>query len=126
MFIYSSTAGFWYEINQPSTVLAAQEVVLSTLVATAIVSPTPDSAGNFQVNTYYRVTTAATDVTVTVSWNDAAGLQTLALLPLTNQPVGSYTLPPVFVNNASGQIIVEVTAGTINQVFASASVTRMG
>jgi len=126
MFIYSSTAGFWYEINQPSTVLAAQEVVLSTLVATAIVSPNPGSAGNFQVNTYYRVTTAATDVTINVSWNDAAGLQTLALLPLTNQPVGSYTLPPVFVNNAVGQIIVEVTAGTINQVFASASVTRMG
>jgi hypothetical protein len=102
----------------------ASEMELTTTGATPVVTFTPSAAGNFMTGIYVRVVTAATILTVTVTYTDAGGAQTNTLISAQSTAVGSYSiLFPLFINSVASQpITVTITAGTANQVYASASI----
>ena len=98
-----------------------QEITVTTAVTALTYTPT--TSGLFRISFYFRVTTAATDVTVTVTTTDATGAQTWDVLPLTSEAVGSYQLDAITVAGTAGDAIdVVVTAGTANQVYFSSSI----
>ena len=98
-----------------------QEITVTTAV-TAL-SYTPTTSGLYRISFYFRVVTAATDVTVTVTTTDATGAQTWDVLPLTSEAVDSYQLDSITVAGTAGDAIdVVVTAGTANQVYFSSSI----
>ena len=101
----------------------AREVAVGT--GTTIVTYTPAASGNFLVAIYFRVITATTNVTVTVTWTDATGAQTLTLLNVVAETTGSYTFTSFMVDDlATDAITVTMTAGTASQVYASASILQ--
>ena len=113
-------------VNESLTVVAeanTTELEITALTATTVATFTPTVAGNFNINAYFRVITAATTVTLTATWTDVTGAQTYTWVSAVSEPVGSYVLLPVYINStASSAITVTITAGTINQVYASASI----
>lgn len=106
-------------------VATASETLLSTTNPTNIVNYTTLAAGNYLINTYFRVVTGSTVVTITFSWTDVTGAQSYTYLNAISEAVGSYVISPVFVNAAiSTAIQVTYTAGTANRVYVSASVVK--
>jgi hypothetical protein len=106
--------------------MVASDVLLTTTAATVIAKYRPSVQANFTVYVFYRVITASTVVTITVTYFDGAGTaQTLTLVNGT-QPVGNYILPVSLVNAVGSDegkyIKVNATAGTANQVFVSSSI----
>jgi hypothetical protein len=102
---------------------AAVETLLTTTAATAVATATPQNEGLYPVQVYFRVSTAATTVTVTITYTSPTGAQTLTLVDAVTEPVGDYSLPAQPVLSVAGQpITVNVTAGTANQVHASAAI----
>ena len=98
-----------------------QEITVTT--GQTVLTYTPTTSGLFRISFYFRVITAATDVTVTVTTTDATGAQTWDVLPLTSEAVGSYQLDSITVGATAGDAIdVVVTAGTANQVYFSSSI----
>lgn len=120
--LYISNGTSWNPVGATSGTDAI-EVYLTSISATTVASFTPTANGNFVVYVYFRVKTAATNVTVTVTYNDVGGAVTNTLLPTQSEAIGSWSLVPLFINAVSGTpIVVSVTAGTASQVYASASV----
>lgn len=106
-----------------SALVDTKDMQLTATTATIVATYTPAASGNFLVLVYFRVVTAATNVTIDVTYTDATGAQVNHLLPLTSEAVGSHSLVPLFINSVAGQpITVTITAGTANQVYASASI----
>lgn len=91
--------------------------------ATDVLTLTNPASGNYQVLAYYRVITATTTVTITVTWTDATGAQSNIVVNAVSSIVGSYSVAPILINVApnSTDIKVTATAGTGNQVFVSAA-----
>lgn len=119
----STDAAAFGQIPAPSVLATATETELTTTGATNVVTYTPSSAGNFEIGIYFRVVTATTTVTVTVTWTDVTGAQTLTLLNGVSEVTGSYAMTKFMINSAaSDAITVTFTAGTSNQVYASASI----
>lgn len=98
------------------------EKKLTTTSPTTILKFTPDFAGNFSINIYYRVANVITDVTITLTWTDVGGSQLLDIVPLTNSAIGSYLLSPIFINSTATDIILTATSGTSNNLFISATI----
>ena len=117
-------SGLEWAAAPPGAALAtAREVAVGT--GTTIVTYTPAASGNFLVAIYFRVITATTNVTVTVTWTDATGAQTLTLLNVVAETTGSYTFTSFMVDDlATDAITVTMTAGTASQVYASASIMQ--
>jgi len=104
-------------------VTSATETELATVNPTTVATTTPAAAGTFLVGCRVRVVTAATVVTAHITYTDATGAQTSTWLNLDPLGIGSYDLAPVVIASAAGQAIsVVVTAGTANQVYASAAI----
>ena len=99
------------------------EVEITGTTAQTVLSYTPSRQGNFILAVYFRVVTAATTVQIEATYDDGSGAQTLTLLSSTSEAVGSYA-PLLAVMNATtgAPIAIQVTAGTANQVYVSASI----
>lgn len=109
-------------------VATATETEITSTAATTVVDYTPTTTGAFKINCFFRVTTATTDVGVTVTYYDAAAVaQTLTLVPAsTSLSPDNYSLPATFIAAGSGGAIdVNVTAGTTDQVYVTAQIERM-
>lgn len=99
-----------------------QEVELTTVSGTQILSYTPSVAMNINIGLYFRVITATTNVTITINWTDGTGAQILTVLNSVPETVGSYSLTNFMINSiANNAVTINFTAATINQVYASAS-----
>ncbi|WP_152570734.1 phage tail-collar fiber domain-containing protein [Paenibacillus tyrfis] len=92
----------------------------------AILSVTPSTPDKMVgVSVYFRVATSTT-VAIRIKYTDYAsggsppGTQYLDLTPSQPYAVGSYTLPVTYVLSKSGTVEVQVGAGVLNQVYASA------
>lgn len=121
--LYISNGTTWNPVSTSLPGTDALEVQLTSTSATTVASFTPTASKMFLVAVYLRVVTAATNVTVNVTYNDAGGSVTNPLFPTQSLGVQSWSLPICPVNAVSGTpIVVSVTAGTANQVYASASV----
>lgn len=122
--MYISNGTTWNPVSTSLPGTDALEVKLTSTSATTVASFTPTANKNFLVMVYLRVLTAATNVTVTVTYADAGGAVTNTLWPTQSLGVQSWSLPILPINAVAGTaIVVTVTAGTINQVYASASAT---
>ena len=108
-----------------SSVANVSNSELTTTSATSILSYTPSSQGNYMVMIYYSVITAATDLTLTLTWTDSTGSQSYTWVNDTSQAVGSYNVLPVFINSIASEITVTATAGTANQVYVSGSIIQI-
>lgn len=83
---------------------------------------TPVANGNFSVKINCRVETAATNVTIQVTYTNADGARTYTVVNQSLNP-GEYMFPaPFFTTYANDQISVNVQAATANQVYVSASI----
>lgn len=96
------------------------EVQLTSTSAIDVLTYYNTVAGNRQVGIYYRVITAATNILIVVTFTDVTGAQTMTVVNVAAQAVGSYSVPVGFINASVGNIKVTATAGTANQVFVSA------
>ena len=116
-----------YWINAFSQFLSdTKDTLLTSTAPTNVLSYTTSADVNYIVGVYFRVVTADTVVTVTVSWTDNSGAESYTLANATFV-VGSYGMTPLYVNvAASNAITVTVTAGTANQVYVSASLDAGG
>ena len=109
-----------------ATAGSASETLLTTTNPTNIVTFTPAAAGNYNCNLYARIITGSTVITAVVTWTDVTGAQTYTWLTGSTQSTGSYVFMPVFINSAASQAItITVTAGTANQIYATAAITAM-
>lgn len=100
----------------------AFDLQLTTTSATGVVSYTPPINGNYLIHVYYRVANTTTNVTITLTWTDAAGAQTLTVVALTSTLVGSYTLSPIYIAAVTSAITLTATAGTANNVYVSSTI----
>jgi hypothetical protein len=109
-----------YLISAPN---ATSDVLITSTSATNVLAYMPTAAGNFEILSYIRVVTATTIVSITITYTDGGGAQTLIVLPSQALLVGSNMLLPMFINSAANQqITITVTVGTTNQVYVSASI----
>jgi hypothetical protein len=119
----SENAGAYASL--PSTPVSANDTQLTTTSPTVVATFTPATSGNYIVYVYYRVVTASTDITVNLSWTDGSGSNSVDLVPITTQPVGTYIPEQTYINSTASAITVTVTAGTANQVFVSSNIMRL-
>lgn len=99
------------------------DALLATTGATAVATYTPSANNNFVCYMYYRVSNASTDVTISITWTDVGGSQSLTVLSTTTKTVGSYSVAPVYLQAVSGNAItISFTAGTANNVHVSATI----
>jgi hypothetical protein len=119
--IKSDTANWWTSFVGES--INATEFALSTTSATNVINITSPQQSNWMVSCYYRVVGGTSNVTIVATWADTTGAQTLTLVNVSNQAIGSYSLPPAFINVASSatNLKITATAGTANRVFVSAN-----
>jgi hypothetical protein len=102
---------------------AVDELELTTTSATTILSVTAPKAGAYILEIYLRVVTAATTVTVSYSWTDASGSHTATPVNAVSEAVGPVQIGPFPIEATAGSTIsISVTAGTANQVYASARI----
>lgn len=106
-----------------SAVTDVQEMQLTTTSATTVTSFTAPVAGGYLVLVYFRVSTAATNVNITVNYQDATGAQTYTAVANASYAVDSYTGVPIYIRSAQGGVMsVTATAGTANNVYVSATI----
>jgi hypothetical protein len=120
--VSSAGATTWEVLPQKAQ---ASNTLLTTTNATNVVTLTPTALANYTVGVYLRVVTATTNVTVAISYTDSGGAQVNTVLNVQAIPVGSYSCPLIFLESTASAITVTVTAGTANQVYASASIKEM-
>jgi len=113
--------------NLSKTQAKAVETELTTTTATTIVTFTPTAVGLFLLKVIVRVVTAATTITLTASWYDAAGTaQTYTWENAASLPVGiRLELPVILSAGTGGAITVSATAGTANQAYVSAAIEEL-
>jgi hypothetical protein len=102
----------------------AQNTLLTSTDQTTIASQTVGRTGNYLILGYLRVTNAATVCTFSVNWKDEDGV-TRYHTPINavSEPVGPVIVDPILLHVTNGSnIFVNVTAGTANQVYASATI----
>lgn len=108
----------------PTTQANIAEYRLNDTSAIPFLNCVTPQDGNYIVYAYWRVTTATTNLGITLTYTDQAGAQTVTLLSsATPQTVGSNVCIPVYINAATGtNITITATAGTANQVYLSGTV----
>ncbi len=105
----------------PSIATQTLEQELTTTAATTIASYTPSTPGFYDVAIFYRIVSANTPITLSVSYTDAGNSgQKDTLVNAVTQVVGDYATVDRIVSAGGQPITVNMTAGTANQVYASA------
>jgi hypothetical protein len=120
MFAWTGTT--WISDTQGKVTVS--DMQLTSTSATTVASLTPTVQGNYEIKVYYRVVTAATNLTITVTYTDGSGtLQTYSIVNGGSQTVGPYSCVPVLINaTPSSPIQVVATAGTSNNVYVSCTI----
>ena len=91
--------------------------------STAILACPIRVTGLYEVSLYWTVTTAATTLTVTVTYTDpTSGAQTLTPVDAVSEPVGAGSTRVGVVAAAGTTLTVTATAGTADQITLSAAV----
>ena len=104
-------------------VASAAEVEVTVTTGQTVLTYTPTTSGPFLIGLYLRVITAATTVSAVVTYTDATGAQSKTLQASGSLAVGSYPLDSITIDALAGDAIdVVVTAGTADQVYASAAI----
>ncbi len=105
-----------------ATLASARNEEVTSTSAQTILNFTPTTSGMYSVKSYLRVVTAATNITLTITYADSGGAQTYTPAALNNQSiaVGSHGVIAYDFEAMSGTAItLTVTAGTANQVYVT-------
>ncbi|NMP22202.1 hypothetical protein [Sulfobacillus harzensis] len=117
------------EVAFPRTPLVPDRnirTLLDTTNATDVLTWTPAVTGLFLLVLSLNVKTAATDVTVSVSYTDPdTGATTVTLVNDVSEPVGITPVNGVITAQAGQAITVSVTAGTANQVRVAGALLEL-
>lgn len=118
-------------------VYSISNVEVTNTSAVDVITYTPNTPGNFEIDMYLRIT-GKTNVTVAVTYADDTGPQTKIMTyrpgglyfqcssGIQSYADGSYSLTPLFINSVAGTpIIVKVTASVANQVYVSSSIMEV-
>lgn len=99
------------------------DIQLVTTNPTNIFSFTAAYNGNYVIYTYCRIENSTTDVTITLTWIDNGGAQTMPIIgPIASKTTGSYSITPIYIQSISGNTItLSATSGTANNLFISAT-----
>lgn len=109
----------------PIAAVSTHDVLIASTAQTSLLSVTPTSNINMIINVFYRVVTAATNVTLIINYTDnGLTAQTMVLTPITLQSIGNYCVSGFINSAASTPVTVSITAGTINQVYASVTIEQ--
>jgi hypothetical protein len=106
----------------PYRAASVQDQQITTTSQTTVLSYTPQAQGLFSVKIYARVVTAATNVTITITYTSPSGAQTNTVV---NQSLGVgdwVFVPQTILATIGSAISVNVTAATANQVYVSAAI----
>jgi hypothetical protein len=101
------------------------DFLLTTTSATTVTTLTPTMQRNINISICTGVVTAATQLTVTLTWQSARGAQSATLIS-DSLAVGDGIGPNMTINSlANYPITITATAGTANQVYVSASIQEV-
>jgi len=116
-----------YTGRTPLVAARNRQAALTTTAATPLLTWTPEISGLYLVGVAGTVQTAATDLTVTVSYTDPTTGQaaTLTLANGTSQPVGPVSLVGIIPALGGQPVTISATAGTANQVTLSPVATAL-
>jgi hypothetical protein len=99
---------------------------LTGVGATNIINYPPPSTGQYRVGYYIRVVTATTLLTLTLTWDDESGAQSLTLMSTEPLAVGSYPSGAQDIHAVAGtNIVLQATASAANRIFISASLEKL-
>jgi hypothetical protein len=118
-------------------VSSSKDTLITSTNSQVIASYTPTASGNYEIKAYLRLLSAA-NVTLLLTYSDATGAQTKALLPMDlglffptttgiqSYKTGSYQLKPLFINVKAGSTITLLaTASVANKVYVSSGITEV-
>jgi hypothetical protein len=125
--LFATRADATYTYSPNVKVAGGSDVLLADTGQHNVISyTTPAVQASYEISLSFRVITAPTTFTATLSWTDGTGAQSMTWTSASNYPVNAYALPPMTINvAASTTITLATTAGTASQVYVSATlVTR--
>jgi hypothetical protein len=116
-----------YTHHPPEVVARNRMAALDTTAATTLLTFTPPVSGLYQVGVAGTVQTAATDLTVSITYTDSVtqAAATLTLADAVSEPVGPVSLSGFIAAQAGAAVTVTATAGTANQVTLHPVVTAL-
>jgi hypothetical protein len=121
----SENGGDWAVINSSNA--NVKEFLLDDTVPLDIVTYSPPANSNYILYVYYRVESATTNLTLTLTWDDVGGSQTQNIIAsATPTAVGSYAVAPLYFNSDASTITLTGTASIANNAFFSASIVGLG
>ena len=99
----------------------ADYLIASINSVTALTYTMPSNRA-WLINVYVRVATSQTNLTLTLTYNDASGAQVVTYFTNRALNVGSYFLPQLYFKaTTSNPIVLSATASAANQVYLTAS-----
>lgn len=117
------------EVAIPRTPVVADRnirTLLTTTSATPILTWTPEVTGLYLLALSLNVQTAATTVTVSVTYTDPdTGATTVTPVNAVSEPVGVTPVIMAFTAEGGSPITVSVTAGTANQVHVAGGLVAL-
>ncbi len=130
MCVEGGTAGLWApvlylnsNIRDLELTTAPTDVLKRLPVMFVHNNNTASDTENFIVWVSYRVITGATDVDISLGWDNESGAQTKILANTTGDAVGTYNLEPIYINaNSDNPIVINATASVNSRVFISATI----
>lgn len=116
-----------YTHRPPEVVARNRQTLLTTTAATTLATFTPQVSGLYLVGVAGTVQTAATDLTVAVTYTDPTTGQaaTLTLASGTSVAVGPVSLVGMLAAQGGAAVAISATAGTANQVTLSPALTAL-
>jgi hypothetical protein len=111
------------KLTNATTSVHDTQLTLTTTIN--LLTFTPATISNYFIQIFYRVVTAATNISINVLYTDnGSNSQTLNIVPSTLQTVGNY-YTTAFINVApSTSVYVNALVGTANQVYVSVTATQ--
>lgn len=98
---------------------AALDVIQTQIVADF----KPKIDGNFLIYIYFRISSVTTGLTLKINYRDGGGLTQQTIINNQYYDVGSYSLPPIFINALSvTPIVISANTQIPDQIYVSASI----
>lgn len=100
---------------------AVAEMVLSTINPTTVFTYTHGASRDWLVDVYIRIVTGVTAITLTLTYTDSSGAQTVNYMTARILNTGSYLIPELYFRSLASAITLTATADIANQAYITAS-----
>lgn len=100
---------------------AVAEMVLSTINPTTLITYTHGVTRNWLLDIYLRIVTGVTAITLTLTYTDSNGAQTITYMNARTLNAGSYLIPELYFRSLASAITITAQADIANQAYFTAS-----